>query len=70
MRGYGDMMGLRQSGMSGLKLADLTRDVEVLERARRAAQDLLFSDPELSLPQNVPVKSVYDGCRGGLCGVI
>ena len=52
MRGYGDMMGLRQSGMSGLKLADLTRDVEVLERARRAAQDLLFSDPELSLPQN------------------
>ena len=65
MRGYGDMMGLRQSGMSGLKLADLTRDVEVLERARRAAQDLLFSDPELSLPQNVPVKAVYDGMMQG-----
>ena len=65
MRGYGDMMGLRQSGMSGLKLADLTRDVEVLEHARRAAQDLLFSDPELSLPQNVPVKAVYDGMMQG-----
>ena len=65
LRGYGDLMGLRQSGMSNLKIADLFKDAPILEQARRAAQDLLFDDPELVSAENAPVRQVYDGMMKG-----
>ncbi len=65
LRGYGDIMGLKQSGMSNLKIADLVKDTDILETARRAAQSLLFSDPDLVAPGNAPVREVYDGVMKG-----
>lgn len=65
LRGYGDIMGLKQSGMSNLKIADLIKDTDILETARRAAQNLLFSDPDLVAPGNAPVREVYDGVMKG-----
>lgn len=65
LRGYGDMMGLKQSGVSNLKIADLIKDTDILETARRAAQNLLFSDPDLMAPGNAPVREVYDGVMKG-----
>ena len=59
------MMGLKQSGVSNLKIADLIKDTDILETARRAAQNLLFSDPDLMAPGNAPVREVYDGVMKG-----
>ena len=41
------MLGVRQSGMQAFKFARLPEDVELLERARRHAREILDADPEL-----------------------
>jgi ATP-dependent DNA helicase RecG len=41
LRGPGEFFGTRQSGIPGLRLADLVRDTDVLEMARAEAQKLV-----------------------------
>ncbi len=48
MRGPGEFMGTRQSGLSGFKLANLVRDMKTLQEAREAAFEILRRDPKLS----------------------
>lgn len=48
MRGPGELAGTRQSGLPDLHMSNLIRDAEILEEARRAAFELINSDPELS----------------------
>lgn len=55
MRGPGEFMGTRQSGLPGFKLANLVRDVELLIQAREAAFDLISKDPSLKGAQNKSV---------------
>ena len=43
MRGPGEFLGARQSGAPLLRFADLERDADLLEAARRVADDLLAS---------------------------
>ena len=50
MRGPGDLLGRRQSGMPPMLIADLNRDVEILALARAMAQEMVEEDPELSDP--------------------
>ncbi len=45
LRGPGEFQGLRQAGLSDLRVADLLGDVRLLDRARRDAQELLERDP-------------------------
>ena len=47
LRGPGQVLGTRQSGLPDLALASLSDDGAVLEQARRVAQQLLDHDPEL-----------------------
>lgn len=47
LRGPGDLMGTKQSGLLDLKIADLAKDGETLVLARNAAADILRSDPQL-----------------------
>jgi ATP-dependent DNA helicase RecG len=47
LRGPGQVLGTRQSGLPDLALASLTEDGEVLEQARSIAQELLREDPDL-----------------------
>jgi ATP-dependent DNA helicase RecG len=47
LRGPGQVLGTRQSGLPDLALASLSDDGEVLEQARRVARELLEHDPEL-----------------------
>ena len=54
-RGPGDFFGSRQHGLPQMKLADLSGDLALLQEAQGAAQELLASDPDLSLPENQPV---------------
>jgi ATP-dependent DNA helicase RecG len=45
IRGPGEFLGARQSGMPLLRVADLERDVALIEQARDAADELLRADP-------------------------
>jgi ATP-dependent DNA helicase RecG len=47
MRGPGEFMGTRQSGLPGFKMANLVRDVKILMLARDAAFELAQQDPQL-----------------------
>src|SRR5207302_8392116 len=50
LRGPGEFFGTKQSGLPSLRIANILRDQEVLEIARRTAQELLqrpASDAEL-----------------------
>jgi ATP-dependent DNA helicase RecG len=47
LRGPGQVLGTRQSGLPDLALASLCDDGEVLERARRVAEEILSADPQL-----------------------
>ena len=51
LRGPGDLVGTRQSGMPPLYLADLLRDGSVVAEARRDALDLFQRDPDLADPR-------------------
>ncbi len=48
LRGPGELLGHRQSGLPMLRFADLERDVALLERARDYAQRCLASHPEIA----------------------
>ncbi len=48
LRGPGEFLGIRQSGTPMLKIADLERDVELLEKAQALAERLLTKYPEAS----------------------
>ncbi|HYM58127.1 MAG TPA: ATP-dependent DNA helicase RecG [Solirubrobacteraceae bacterium] len=52
LRGEGEMLGTRQSGIAQFKVARLPEDAELLERARMRARALLDADPELKLPEH------------------
>ncbi len=47
LRGPGQVLGTRQSGLPDLALASLSDDGAVLDQAREAAQALMASDPDL-----------------------
>ena len=51
MRGPGEFLGTRQSGMPDLKMAALA-DLRLLERVREAANRLLEEDPNLERPEH------------------
>ena len=52
IRGPGEFMGAKQSGLPGFKLANLVRDFTLLKQARDAAFELLEKDPKLKSLEN------------------
>ena len=56
LRGPGDMLGTRQSGMLRFKLADIVYDTEILNNARNSAIKLLKTDPRLNKNENLPIR--------------
>jgi ATP-dependent DNA helicase RecG len=48
LRGPGQVLGTRQSGLPDLALASLSNDGAVLDQAREAAQALMARDPDLA----------------------
>lgn len=55
LRGPGEFWGTRQSGLPELRVARLG-DVATIQLARKVAQEVLASDPDLSSSQNVPLR--------------
>jgi ATP-dependent DNA helicase RecG len=46
LRGPGEFLGIRQSGVPLLRIADLERDADLLEQARGVAENLLRDSPQ------------------------
>ena len=62
MRGPGDMEGTQQSGMLfDFKVANITKDGQIMEMARRVATDVLDSNPEISATDVAHPSSLDEG---------
>jgi ATP-dependent DNA helicase RecG len=64
LRGEGEMLGTRQSGLAQFRVATLPEDAELLERARMRARAILDADPSLSLPEHVLLEVAIQGAYG------
>ena len=51
LRGPGELFGTRQHGLPPLMVADLRRDMDIVQRARSDARTLVERDPALADPQ-------------------
>lgn len=57
LRGPGDLLGTKQSGVPSFKLANIIEDVDLLEKAKKLSDQLLVDDPYLASEQNKGLKS-------------
>lgn len=59
LRGPGDFLGTRQSGLPQFQLANIVEDQEILRKARKAAFALVNNDPQLVDPANVATRTYF-----------
>ena len=64
LRGEGEMLGTRQSGLAQFKVARLPEDAELLERARMRARAILDADPALAEPEHVLLEEAVKAAYG------
>jgi ATP-dependent DNA helicase RecG len=57
IRGPGDFLGTRQSGVPLLSVANVARDQRLLQQARDDAAALLERDPALALPEHAALRA-------------
>jgi ATP-dependent DNA helicase RecG len=57
IRGPGDFIGTRQSGLPTFRVADLQRDAALLDEARQEAFALVARDPDLARPEHRALRS-------------
>jgi ATP-dependent DNA helicase RecG len=60
IRGPGEIYGTRQSGMPSFRVADLVKDMRLLEVARQEAFHLLEQDPDLSRPEHAALQEAVE----------
>ncbi|HEX9443054.1 MAG TPA: helicase-related protein, partial [Candidatus Binatia bacterium] len=65
LRGPGELIGTRQSGLADFRLANLARDARLLLAAREEALDWLEKDPGLARPESRALKAVLKHRWGG-----
>ncbi len=64
LRGPGEFLGTRQSGIPGLRVADPLRDRELLIRARDEAIRIIEQDQELHAPKNLLLREIVNARWG------
>ncbi|MGH2947245.1 MAG: ATP-dependent DNA helicase RecG, partial [Solirubrobacteraceae bacterium] len=64
LRGEGEMLGTRQSGLQAFRFARLPEDVELLERARMRARGILDDDPRLAEPEHALLEDALAAAYG------
>lgn len=60
LRGEGELLGTRQSGVARYRTARLPDDADLLAQARTVAEQLHAVDPELADPCHVPLRDALD----------
>ncbi len=58
LRGAGEVLGTRQSGLPAMRLADLTHHADLLADAQQFAKLVLERDPDLTSPQGEALKTL------------
>jgi ATP-dependent DNA helicase RecG len=58
IRGPGEFLGVRQWGLPDFRVANLIRDVRLLQQARQEAFTLIEQDPQLSTEENRPLREI------------
>lgn len=56
LRGPGELYGTRQHGLTEFKIADLLRDIDILQQAREVAFEIVERDSKLLLPEHRPLR--------------
>lgn len=56
LRGPGDLLGTQQSGVLDLKVADISKDQQLVVYTRTIAQKLLQEDPDITKEENYPIR--------------
>ena len=64
LRGEGELVGTRQSGLAQFRVAQLPRDAELLDRARARAELITAEDPDLTLPENALLADALQAAYG------
>ncbi len=59
LRGPGDVLGTRQSGLPAFKFLDLVRDGDIITEARREAFSIIDDDPHLRKQQNEILRNEF-----------
>ena len=67
LRGPGDYLGTRQSGLPAFRVAQIT-DQDIVSLARREADRLLDADPDLSKPEHAALSSAFSHYSSRLYG--
>ena len=64
IRGPGDFMGTRQSGIPLLRVGNLLRDIKLLELSQIEAFALIERDPQLTAPEHAKLKDMLHHALG------
>lgn len=64
IRGPGEFLGARQSGLAGFKMANIVRDVAILQEARAAAFEVFERDAQLERKENEALRNELVRTRG------
>jgi ATP-dependent DNA helicase RecG len=64
LRGEGELVGTRQSGLAQFRAAELPRDRELQERARMRAERIDADDPDLEWPEHALLADALAGVFG------
>jgi ATP-dependent DNA helicase RecG len=64
LRGEGEMLGTRQSGLQAFRFARLPEDAELLDRARMRARVILDADPGLEQPEHALLEDALAAAYG------
>ncbi len=56
LRGPGEIFGTRQHGIPELGIADLVKNVDILNKVRGIAEDIINKDPALKEPDNIELR--------------
>ncbi|HVK39438.1 MAG TPA: ATP-dependent DNA helicase RecG [Candidatus Kapabacteria bacterium] len=59
LRGPGDIVGTRQSGLPDFQHANLVTDGPIIAAARKAAFDVIEADPELERPEHQVIREAF-----------
>lgn len=59
-RGPGELLGVRQSGLPDFRVADLLKDRDILEEAKKQAEEIVNDDPLLMKPENRLLRQVLE----------
>lgn len=59
LRGPGDFLGTKQSGLPDFKVADIVEDQFILAQAKEKAKELIEKDAQLGQPEHKSLKKIF-----------